>query len=152
MPRTHLDTSFNLVLELEHLKRYPLLKGEAHEKANLAAMDEVEALIRRHVIPHSPVNLAFRREATRDYRCGFCNAPWTEKSETYNGGCCAGDEKNNPECADPSQIVAGTWVSWQGSEAAVLSVEGQYAQFARLSDGRGAPLNELEIRPRKIRS
>ena len=97
MPRKHLDTSFNLVLELDHVKRYPLLEGEAHEEANRAAMDEVEVLIKRHVSPHSRVNFTIVREATRDYRCVFCNAPWTEKSETYNGGCCAGDEKHNPE-------------------------------------------------------
>ena len=99
MPRKHLDTSFNLILELEHVKRYPLLEGEAHEKANRRVLDEIEALITRHVAPRSPVNFAFRREAERDYRCEFCNTPWTEKSETYNGGCCARDEECNPENA-----------------------------------------------------
>jgi hypothetical protein len=29
--------------------------------------------------------------------CEFCKHRWAEKSGTYNGGCCAEDEKNNPE-------------------------------------------------------
>lgn len=93
MPRKHLDTRFNLILEIQHVKRYPypLLEGEAQEKSRRDALDTVEALIKQHVVPHSPVDFVFRREAIRDYRCEFCDGAWTEESETYNGGCCARD-------------------------------------------------------------
>lgn len=29
--------------------------------------------------------------------CEHCGYPWTEESTTYNGGCCARDELENPE-------------------------------------------------------
>ena len=29
--------------------------------------------------------------------CEFCGYAWEEDSDTYNGGCCDEDEKNNPE-------------------------------------------------------
>jgi len=35
------------------------------------------------------------------YVCSHCNGKWTEKSDTYNGGCCDEDEKNNPN-PDPA--------------------------------------------------
>lgn len=28
--------------------------------------------------------------------CEHCNSNWTERSETYNGGCCDKDEEANP--------------------------------------------------------
>jgi hypothetical protein len=97
MPRKHLDTSFDLILELEHVKRYGKpIEGEEHERVQKAAADEIMALIRRHVIPHAPVGFHMFAKATRDYRCSYCNCNWTEKSETYNGGCCAKDEEHNP--------------------------------------------------------
>ena len=32
--------------------------------------------------------------------CSHCRAPWTEVSETYNGGCCAADEDSQPTKGD----------------------------------------------------
>lgn len=35
-------------------------------------------------------------ESDSDAICEHCDSRWTEKSDTYNGGCCDEDEKNNP--------------------------------------------------------
>jgi hypothetical protein len=32
-----------------------------------------------------------------DARCEHCNNIWTEDDATYNGGCCAADQENDPE-------------------------------------------------------
>ena len=29
--------------------------------------------------------------------CSACGYPWTERSESYNGGCCDEDERGNPD-------------------------------------------------------
>ena len=65
--------------------------------------ERIAADIRRHVddLPSSwsdhsrGVHVAWDNEPF----CSHCSSPWTEKSETYNGGCCAEDEKNNPDAA-----------------------------------------------------
>ncbi len=28
--------------------------------------------------------------------CDCCGSPWTEESDTFNGGCCSEDRKNDP--------------------------------------------------------
>jgi hypothetical protein len=97
MAKKLLSTDFNLILELEHVKRFGKpLEGDEQAKVNLRVLEEVQALIERHVLPHSPVGIQILRKAIPDYRCSYCNSGWTEASSDYNGGCCAGDEKHNP--------------------------------------------------------
>lgn len=56
------------------------------------ACEEIATAIRRHVDDIEGATVEFDTEAT----CSHCGATWTEDSNTYNGGCCADDEKNNP--------------------------------------------------------
>lgn len=49
--------------------------------------------IKRHVDGVGSSHVVFDSEPL----CSFCGGRWTEKSETYNGGCCDKDEVNNPE-------------------------------------------------------
>jgi hypothetical protein len=84
MPKKLLSTDLDLILELEHVKRYGKpLEGDEQAKANLRALEKVQALIIRHVEPHSPVRFSFRREAKQDHRCSYCNSGWTERSPDY---------------------------------------------------------------------
>lgn len=65
-------------------------------KRNAIYKQECELLIpqiKRHVDGIGSVTVVFDTEE----HCSFCGGNWTEKSETYNGGCCDEDEANNPE-------------------------------------------------------
>lgn len=55
--------------------------------------ESIAADIKRHVdsVGHVAV------EYDQDHVCSHCGAHWTEKSDTFNGGCCADDEKNDPD-------------------------------------------------------
>lgn len=64
------------------------------------AAEEIERLVKVHVVPEADHYGFHRTIIEREFKCSFCNRPWTEKSETYNGGCCAEDEKSNPEPAE----------------------------------------------------
>jgi len=81
-----IDVEFHLVV----IPKTPL--GSDIDVARGDAKDIREAII-RHVDGVADVNL----EYDSDYRCSFCDGPWTEKSDTYNGYCCEEDEKNNPQ-------------------------------------------------------
>lgn len=59
--------------------------------------EEFEKLINRHIAPHFEGQFDVQTETQRVYTCEHCGAPWTEKSDTYNGGCCSKDEAANPE-------------------------------------------------------
>ena len=54
-----------------------------------AAARDLVAQIERHCdgVDYSEINFQTERV------CEFCGSHWTEDSEVYNGGCCAGDEK-----------------------------------------------------------
>lgn len=59
--------------------------------------ERIAAEIRRHVaeLPscrRSGVSV----EWTESKVCEHCGADWTEKSDTYNGGCCSRDDENKP--------------------------------------------------------
>ena len=57
--------------------------------------DDVRQLIKRHVAPTANL-LCLDVEAQTRLECEHCHSMWTERSETYNGGCCDEDGKNNP--------------------------------------------------------
>lgn len=51
--------------------------------------------IRRHVDDVDSIRIEFDQKSI----CEHCGWRWTEESDSYNGGCCDEDEKNNPEPA-----------------------------------------------------
>ena len=59
------------------------------------ACDRIVPQIKRHIDGVASVR-TIRKYANQ---CEFCESPWSEPSETYNGGCCAKDEEANPERA-----------------------------------------------------
>jgi len=72
------------------------LAGPRSEAEERRICEKIARKINRH--------LSFSEDDRGDVRvvsdaapeCSNCNSKWTEKSETYNGGCCAEDEKANP--------------------------------------------------------
>jgi len=52
------------------------------------ALKEMRIQIHRHI---DNVAWASIKETRSDPRCEYCNARWTEDSDTYNGGCCPQD-------------------------------------------------------------
>lgn len=68
----------------------PWREGEEEQ-----ACRDLELQINRHV-DYSVVTTRHDKQAT----CEFCGRIWTEDGDTYNGGCCYEDEKNNPEYCD----------------------------------------------------
>lgn len=56
---------------------------------------EIASQIRRHVdgIARHGVNVLW----DTDKVCEHCGSDWTEKNETYNGGCCVKDDESAPE-------------------------------------------------------
>lgn len=51
---------------------------------------------KRHVDNLQCAEVEFDQEPV----CSYCGHNWTEKSPTYNGGCCDKDEDNNPNPED----------------------------------------------------
>jgi hypothetical protein len=60
-------------------------------------LEDFEMLLRRHVQPHAEGDYSQMPVIRREFSCSACGSTWTEKSETYTGGCCEADEANNPE-------------------------------------------------------
>lgn len=63
------------------------------EKEQKRDCEAIIEQIKRHVDGVSHLYVDF----DTTHSCGHCGHVWTEKSDTYNGGCCEEDEKNNPE-------------------------------------------------------
>lgn len=59
---------------------------DREERAN-----EIAKEIQRHVDNVASVHIDFDQPAV----CEHCGYDWTEKSDTYNGGCCEQDEAAN---------------------------------------------------------
>ena len=76
---------------VEVVPRYPSWRKITAEQAKVICKD-LEAYIRRHCDDVQQVNLLYDIERS----CVSCGGRWTEDSDTYNGGCCDEDEKNNP--------------------------------------------------------
>lgn len=60
--------------------------------------NEIAKQIRQHLgSDFEEVNRAIDIEPQVDRSCEHCGSRWTEKSTTYNGGCCDKDENANPD-------------------------------------------------------
>ena len=77
------------IVELQ--KGNPLVVYDARSK-QLA--EEALEQVRRHVDLYDKSYASV--EPTRDEICEHCGNKWSERSNEYNGGCCAKDEVNNP--------------------------------------------------------
>ena len=55
--------------------------------------EEIAKQIKRHCDDFSGVAVI----GEPVYVCAHCGYDWGTESETYNGGCCAKDEENNPD-------------------------------------------------------
>ena len=82
-----------LEVELERPVYPNSIKQESIKRAWIAAAEDARDAIKRHCDGIGYVEI---RHDT-DKLCEHCGSYWTEESETYNGGCCARDEDNNPE-------------------------------------------------------
>jgi hypothetical protein len=103
--KTHADTETALVVEMTDDRTMHGLEKERRKNAHLA---EFERLINRHIMPHFTGQYRTYEIHKREHVCSGCGSAWTEKSETYNGGCCAVDEKNNPEAAEQAASQPAT--------------------------------------------
>lgn len=61
------------------------------------AQAQADELLDRLKAAVKPSEATFNVTFETDYSCEHCKASWTEKSETFNGGCCNLDEANDPE-------------------------------------------------------
>ena len=66
------------------------------EKDMQERCNEMISDIKRHVDNVGHVYIDFDQE----YVCEHCGSTWTEKSSTYNGGCCDKDEESAPAIGD----------------------------------------------------
>lgn len=67
------------------------------EQAERAA-EAIHAAVRRHLLHDFGRYMGgtyVRRDAK--FVCENCQSPWTEKSDTYNGGCCISDEEDEEQ-------------------------------------------------------
>ena len=76
---------FGFTIDNELIKIFSYLK----EKKELA--EEMLSQIKRHVDGAKHAQIVTEKE----YFCSHCGHKWTEKSITYNGGCCEKDEEQN---------------------------------------------------------
>jgi len=103
MAKTHTDTDVGLNIMFTGMasggRRYIAepKDGAGIEARKRRFLEDFEVLLRRHVLPHADGEFSQSPVFKREFSCSHCLAPWTEQSETYNGGCCEGDEANNPE-------------------------------------------------------
>lgn len=95
------------------LDTYPVIEiavamaGTATPADAVDVANELIRLIETHISPHARDIIGISRHERRplditrrieeDARCEHCNSTWTEKSTTYNGGCCDPDEEANPK-------------------------------------------------------
>lgn len=99
MPKVLSESNVTVVLTLEDKRKgyrspnWTPQKGEMNLRDDA---DEIKALIKRHVLPHSPCEFDVRTEVSREYVCEFCKYPWTEAGDVYNG-CCEKDEAGDPD-------------------------------------------------------
>ncbi len=99
MAKLHADTDVSLVIEFTGKPRYGTFflggdpkTGPEIEARKLRMADEFEKLITRHIAPHFSGDFSPRVARERRFVCEGCGSVWTEKSDTYNGGCCSQDE------------------------------------------------------------
>lgn len=106
MARQNLRTNFRVEVyprEASDLGFASISRLTRSEAETERACEQIADEIRRHVdglpsrwnSPNRGVNITWDNEPV----CSHCGSPWTEKSDTYNGGCCAKDEDANPEFA-----------------------------------------------------
>ncbi len=65
----------------------------------LRSANEIKDAIRRH-LSHDFGDVMERNidiEAQTKVTCDSCGEAWTEKSDTYNGGCCDADEEDEEQ-------------------------------------------------------
>jgi len=65
--------------------------GDSYLKEKKELAEEMLSQIKRHVDGAKHAQIVTEKE----YFCSHCGHKWTEKSITYNGGCCEKDEEQN---------------------------------------------------------
>jgi len=69
--------------------------GEFTEEKQMTASRDIERSIKRHIDGIGTIAVVYDIVGV----CSHCGSKWTEASDSYNGGCCEGDEANNPQPA-----------------------------------------------------
>lgn len=101
MPKIHSETEVQIVLTITgnaargQAFLHPVKTVEEIEARKFRLQDDLNSLIKRHVSIHSPGEYNVDEIRRRLYVCPHCQAPWTEKSDTFNGGCCDADLEND---------------------------------------------------------
>lgn len=86
------SVTYEVRVEVEPPWTYSL----ADEDAQKQAAQRVADAIRRHVDGCGKPYLF----ADHEFVCEHCGSRWSEKSDTYNGGCCGKDEENAPKAEE----------------------------------------------------
>lgn len=89
-------TRFNCAFLEVELERRHIPSSADEEVKKQSWIDAAEAArdaIKRHCDGVGYVEI----KHDTDDLCEHCGSYWTANSDTYNGGCCAEDEKNSPE-------------------------------------------------------
>lgn len=85
--------NFRVVVEPKRPRYFVSMTTERLEKELEDRCNEIIAEIKRHVDNVDGACVEF----DETYVCSHCGSPWTEKSSTFNGGCCDEDIKNEPQ-------------------------------------------------------
>lgn len=97
MPKKLADVTVRVTIDIQ-IPRYrasdPVEKQESYL---LACAKECDTLIKRHVRPHMQEEIFVGMDIERVFTCSSCGYNWGEKSDTFNGGCCDEDMKNDPD-------------------------------------------------------
>lgn len=102
MARVLADTTATITLTVTlggtHLTYLYDRKSPEERKRLLAdAATKIERLVKVHVVPEADHLGGCHIVTQDDFKCSNCGRFWTEKSATYNGGCCEEDEKHAPQ-------------------------------------------------------
>ena len=91
MPKINYKTNWRVEVEPE----YPRF-ADTPERIEASLRSTCEGIldsVKRHVDDVSYIYIKYDVER----KCSYCGSPWSEDSDTYNGGCCDPDEQHNPE-------------------------------------------------------
>lgn len=95
MPKINYRTNWRVVLDPEY--RCWANNTELIEALLRSTCEDIRDSVKRHVDDVSSIYIKYDVER----KCSYCGSPWTEDSDTYNGGCCDLDEQHNPEYSTP---------------------------------------------------
>lgn len=122
MPKRKLYTGATITIELPEPPYYlPLPTPDVAVAGKVSKWaQELKVLIRRRVDELEAAEMTV--DLIVSETCDACGAEWTERSTTFNGGCCDADMLNAPAicgfCDKPGADKIPHPVRWPGEESA----------------------------------